>query len=256
MLAICAGLMRSGSVAMWQVMGEIVLSQDAGRVPPLGTEFDDNVEKWACDDQIVVTKLHVWRPSLMNVTNNADNCHIYAVVVIRDIRDVVVSLMHFKECDFKTAVQSRAYINYKENWQDWMDEMHDRSILVRYEDFMADRPGMVAHVAEFMGLPIDMEEATRIANKWGIKRNKKRAEDKHAIRSRDYMAERHIHSGAAEQWRNELSEEQIVRIEEENGDWLRVHGYKLHTDKEISHVEVSESDIDSIGSGVSGSDGS
>jgi hypothetical protein len=230
MIAICAGLMRSGSVAMWQVMREIVVSTEEGEAPPLGTNFPHFAKKWAKHKKIYVTKLHRWHDSLEDYPQ-LDKA--IAVLVVRDVRDVVVSLHYFRDDpDWETTLNSRGYKNYAEDYQDWLDKFPVGNIIVvKYEDFMADRPGTIIEVADFMGVPITEEEAERIDEKWNIKANKKRAQESNEYSSPDYMAQRHIRSGASRQWEDEIPSDLVSRIEDDHGEWLVKNGYILTGDQ-------------------------
>jgi hypothetical protein len=212
---------------MWQIMREIVVSADEGEAPPLGTNFPHFAKKWAKSKKIYVTKLHRWHESLEDYPE-LDKA--IAVLVVRDVRDVVVSLHYFRgDPDWETTLNSRGYKNYTKDYQTWLDKFPTGNIIiVRYEDFIADRPGTIVEVADFMGIPITEEEAERIDRKWSIKANKKRAE-KHGVdySSPDYMAQRHIRSGASKQWENELSSDLVLRIEDDHGEWLVKNGYIL-----------------------------
>lgn len=230
MIAIAAGLMRSGSVALWQVMREIVVTYGDGDAPPLGTNLPHFADKWAKPRKMYVTKLHSWHDSLKDYpqTDKA-----IAVLQIRDVRDVAVSLHYFRgDPDWETTFNSRGYKNYSNDYYTWLEKFPERNIMIsRYEDFMSDRPGTISKIADFMGIPLTDKEASIIDKKWDMPSNKKRAEEKHEYSSPDYMAQRHIRSGQSKQWEKELSSEYISRIEKDHGDWLVKNGYSITSDQ-------------------------
>ena len=230
MIAICAGLLRSGSVAMWQIMSEIVTVTENGKAPALGTNMPHFADKWAKSSQMYVTKLHTYHDSLKDYpqTDRA-----IAVMTVRDVRDVFVSLRYFRgDPDWDTTFNTRAYKNYSKEYYRWLAEFPVGNIIVvKYEDFMADRTGTVMDVADFMGMPVSEESAKAIDEKWNIPANKKRADENHEYSSPDFMAQRHIHSGESNQWEKELSLEQVLRIEDDHGEWLVKNGYSLTKDQ-------------------------
>ena len=228
MLAICGGLMRTGSVAMFQIMREIAIVKGVGFAPlmPHGREaeyFDSNCCRWAGTPEVYVAKLHSWREQISRCHSRSPK----VVLTIRDFRDVVVSLMHFRwNSSFETTIHSNAYKNWIHDYQTWVDEMLPENLLiVKYEDMIADRFTAILTVADFMEHPVNAPEARAIDVKWDIKANQKRAQEAHSINSIDYMSQRHIYDGSAQKWRKELTEEQVAIVEEYAGEWLKEHGY-------------------------------
>lgn len=225
MIAVCGGLMRTGSIAMWQVMREIVLKGD-GNAPKLGTYFFKYSDTWAKKDKYTLIKTHDYHSSLADPIKNK-RCKV--VVTIRDQRDVVVSLMNFNDYGFDKAIAARAFKGNVKNYYEWIDKVPDDDLLiVKYEDFIGDRTTTILEVAEFLEINIAVGEAKKIDRKWNIQANRKRAKDKHKIDSHNYMAGRHINSGEAEQWKTALTQEQVAYIEEELGKWFVSVGYSIH----------------------------
>lgn len=212
--------MRTGSIAIYQIMRGIVTSTLTGYAPelPVGEEdefFHDHAEEWARDPLKIVVKLHFWHPALEQV----NDC-VAAVVPIRDIRDVVVSLIHFRETEFEKALHAGAVMGNVNSQLEWLEKLPDeqRLIFIRYEEFVSHREETTIDIAKFMGLDLSDAEAAKIERKWNIRANQKRALDKHSPRHPDYMAERHIYSGKPERWKHELSNDQVLQVQERVGE--------------------------------------
>lgn len=214
MLTICAGGIRSGSQAMTNVMAEIVTSKDVGHFD----KFDHRrAVDWAKANEIVVSKAHYWTPPLYPIHD------IYAVVGIRDIRDVVVSLMSYQAIDFETAMKSKSYKLYVSSRLTWLAALQDHAMVFRYEDFMAHKVYAVYRIAWFMGIVLSNQEAQQIAE---------HSDDKF---KKDFGLQRpthkgpYINNGSTGQWKTALTPEQISIIESQHGDWLLDNGYSLNT---------------------------
>lgn len=230
MLIVCGGLMRTGSVAMFQIMREIVESKSVGFAPvmPHGEEgeyYDSECVRWAAQPESFVTKLHTYRNSLDDIIEqNAQDLRV--VLTIRDIRDILVSLMHFRNSSFESNIHSNAYKNWIAEYDKWIDNVPEDSLLtVRYEDFIADRFTTILKVGKFMDLPLNAPEAKAIDEKWNVEANRRRATEGHPTNSKEFMSQRHIYQAGFGMWEEELTEEQIEIVEEYAGEWLKQNGY-------------------------------
>ncbi len=223
MIYLCAGLMRTGSVACWQVMGEIAKLSD-GKAPPLGTNFLDpsKLEAWGKAEYPVVIKLHRYDKALDDVVAKQQ---VRAIITIRDYRDVVVSLMNFRQQDFTGVMASRAFSGNMDAYFEWAEKMKKNIFCLRYEELMADRPFVIRAIGKAMGVRLTAERSKKIDKKFGIPANKRRAAANHTPSSPNFMSHRHIHSGAVGQYKNVLTPAQIAIVEEKAGGWLRATGY-------------------------------
>lgn len=229
MLAICGGLMRTGSVAMFQIMREIVDANYIGYAPvmPVNNEdafFHQHVGTWATNDGVVVTKLHRWREDMEPYKDN-----IRVVMTFRDMRDVVVSLMNFRNGTFESSIHSNAFKGNLEGQAEWEEKVPDYNLLpIKYETFINARTMTTKLVSEFLGIPMTPVQALAIERKWSLAANLRRAKAGYSERSPEYMSERHIQSGKVEQWRSALSSEQIYEIQDRVGhEWFERNGYEL-----------------------------
>lgn len=227
-LAICGGLMRTGSVAMYQIMREVVEATGRGVAPKLPLnhemeEWEQNVDAWATGwDIINVLKLHRWMPMLEPYTES-----MRVVMTIRDMRDVVVSLMNFRGGTFEDTLNSKAVIGNIEGQAEWEARIPPDNLLkIRYEDFMADRAGTTEAVAFHMGVTLAPRLANNIQRAWNLQANIRRASMEFREDDREFMSKRHIHSGKVGQWRKALTLPQVRQIEEVVGrEWFIDNGY-------------------------------
>ena len=230
MIAICGGLMRTGSVAMFQIMREIVESQAIGFSPilPTGKEVEywkEHMGEWAYSKPLIVTKLHRWEDFLSEYKDD-----IKVVMTIRDMRDVVVSLMNFRGGGFEAAIHSNAFkgnIREQAKWESVLDEKH--LLKVRYEDFMLVRAVTTKQVADFLGVSLTLAEAMKIEQKWNINANLRRAKRGFTVKHPEFMSPRHIKSGKVNQWKTGLTHDQILEVQDRVGhEWFEDNGYELY----------------------------
>lgn len=228
MIGMCAGLMRTGSVALFQLMRAVVVYKDIGHAPKLpvgseGTYFNEHVEEWANVDEMIVLKLHRWRESLAGHEHR-----MRTIVTIRDMRDVVVSLMNFRSTTFEKALASNAVTRGNVPGQaEWMEKVPSPNLLLlRYEDFVTNRETSTQMIARHLGTELSIWEASNIEQAWSIDANKRRARSNHNVTSENYMAKRHIHSGFVDQWKTALTQEQAEKVVETIGSkWFMTYGY-------------------------------
>ena len=230
MIVVCGGLMRTGSVAMFQIMREIVESQAAGFAPVLPHDLEieywqKNIGDWAGETPLIVTKLHHWEDFL-----DPYALDIKVVMTIRDMRDVVVSLMNFREGDYKSTVHSNAFKgNVREQLRWETNAGEERLLKIRYEDFILVRAVTTKQVAKFMGISLSLSEAMKIEQKWNINANLRRSKQEFTVGHPEFMSPRHIHSGKANQWKKALTSEQILDIQDRIGhEWFEENGYELY----------------------------
>jgi len=244
MIIISAGLIRSGSVALYQLMREIVETTGIGDAPrlPINQEKEflvEHLEEWATDqEKWHVIKLHEYIEELEPYAYNA-------VIMHRDPRAVVLSLMKFRDMSFTTAMSSRMITNYSHNLLIWLDRTPPVFRMVRtYRHIVGEqnRIQLVRNIGEMMRVGINSEDAYAIQNNWSITNNKARALLNLPPNSPEYMSKRHIYTGATDEWRTELSMEQIAVVESRFQEHMRKFDYPfiatdLWLNKEVAGKE-------------------
>lgn len=239
MLLICAGMMRSGSVVQFQLAGAVVNHLGIGSIvkPRDGDEFDANVNRWAFADEWYVAKLHDYRES---IKRGHDHGRVKVVMVIRDPRDIMVSLMNFRQDSFETMQHAPVFPNNLKNHKRWSEAIHASNFrCVKYEEMVKDLANEVAEI-EYYALGssslLSVDECIEIGLRFTIKENKLRAIAAYPPSHLNYFSKRHINDGRSGQWKTALDEDQIRWVEQVAGDFMETNGYELaypssnHTD--------------------------
>ncbi len=221
--------MRTASVAMFQIMRDMVESQAVGFAPLLRENkelehWDEHISEWVQGDAIVVTKLHRWIDVLEPYRDRAK-----VVMTIRDMRDVTVSLMNFRGGGYESALHSNAFKGNIEGQAEWEEKVAPDNLLkVRYEDFIITRVATTEQVADFMGVSLAAGEAMTIERRWNINANLRRSRMNYVTSHPEFMSARHINSGKVGQWKEALTTEQILEVQERAGHaWFKENGYEL-----------------------------
>ena len=223
MIAIAAGLRRTGSWAMWQVMREIVTVARVGWAPQANTkEFNANYKQWGNASEMVVLKFHKHRALLDNLSSS----QVAAVMTVRDPRDNVVSLMNKYGYPFEMALNSTEFNNNLTDHDHWLNKLPSYMILpIRYEDFMTERVATIIQVANFLGQTLTEEQAQEIDETWSIERNRLRSQKNLAPDNYNYVAPRHITDGSVGQWKDVLTRDQAMLVEEKAEVWMIAYEY-------------------------------
>jgi len=227
MLLICAGMMRSGSVVQFQLAGAVVNHLGIGSIvkPRDGKEFDDNVNQWAHSSDWYVAKLHDFRESIIPAH---DQGRVKVTMVIRDPRDIMVSLMNFRNDTFETMTHAPVFPNNLANHKRWSEAIHASNFrCVKYEDMIDTLCAEVLHISNLINRVINTPMAKEISNKFTIRENKLRALAAYPVSSPDYFSKRHIHDGSSGQWKAALNEDQIRWIESVAKDFMETNDYEL-----------------------------
>lgn len=214
MLAICGGGMRTGSIAAFQLMREIVEVTGTGHASD-GSPLEEKGEKWAEDGRWIVAKQHGANPCIESYKHR-----VKVVVTYRNHLDVIVSLMHFKGVVFDRLPDEHrltsnidCFYSWVEMFNDTPEMLRDHVLPLRYEKtIVQDRDLAVLGIASFLGITMDRSRAIEIADKWSLEANKRRAREEHRQDSREFMSKRHIYRGYPGGWRQELTQEQVESL--------------------------------------------
>lgn len=220
-IVICGGLKRTGSVAMFQVMREIVEVKGVGTGDFRGRRINEMVSNWVYAEGVLVLKYHRYRAVLDPYVNL-----VKVVMTIRDPRDILVSLMNKYGYTFNRAADSSEFRGNFFSYYRWIEKIPESNLLViKYEDFWNERKDTIQEVAEFMGFLIGDDEAIEVSKKWSIYSNVARAEQELPVTHKEYVPKRHIHSGEPGQWQyklNEIQAQEVLYVAEE---WMEEVGY-------------------------------
>jgi len=182
--------------------------------------------------------------------NGADG----AIVIVRDPRDVAPSLANHNGIDLDEAIRfmndreasfcgkpGRLYTQFRQQlpgWSghvaSWLDQTDIPVHLVRYEDMQADPAGTLARALVFVGHPASEYEIRRAVTFAGFAQLKGQETAKGF---REARANRpFFRRGEAGAWRDELSADQIMQIENEHAPMMRRLGYEPVSQVQLAHA--------------------
>jgi aryl sulfotransferase len=176
-----------------------------------------------------------------------------AVIIVRDPRDVAPSLAHHLN---RSIDKSIAFMNddeaalakrtnrqglqlrqrlrgWSEHVASWLDQTDIAVYLVRYEDLRRDTAGELLRVMEFVGVPV-AEEAVNRAVVFSDFAQLQRQEQKSGFSEAPVKGARFFRRGEMGNWLNELSREQVARIESHHGRMMCRLGYELSFASELA----------------------
>jgi len=167
-----------------------------------------------------------------------------SICIVRDPRDVAVSLAHHLATDIERAItfmgcpdaalavgRRRGVQQFRQTLLTWSG--HVRSwlhtpkppLLMRYEDMLADPTAALERAARHLGWrsPHDMVAKAVAATRMEALR---KAEDQLGFREKVAPEVRFFRRGVAGGWRDTLSAAQAARIEADHGDLMAELGYR------------------------------
>lgn len=166
-----------------------------------------------------------------------------ALYVVRDPRDVVISLSKHVGMDIDEAIDLMASENacltrdgfhvfslissWSDNVRSWLDEQNAiPTQCVRYEDMLHDREATFVKILEALGLRLE-PEAIEFGLEQTVFERLKQKEDETGFRETGNKQERFFNTGMAGKWRGILTDDQVARIERDHGDMMQELGYEL-----------------------------
>lgn len=237
MFVFCGGMQRSGSTLQFQLTAHLVEAAGKGR------RMD-----WASPDQLpavlkknersrdlFVVKTHVFTDAIAAQFEKGRAMGVYCY---RDIRDVVVSIIHKESKPFDPVWVSDRVDNNLRWFELWTRQ--PRTLVTRYETMTADLAGEVERIAAHVGVTMDRAQAEKIAAQYSkdkqletIEQAKRENRIKNVqwaqFDSHSLLHVNHIRSGEIDTWKTELTPDQVQFIESRAGGWLTAHGYTLST---------------------------
>ncbi len=163
-----------------------------------------------------------------------------AVYVLRDPRDVVVSLADHLGLDLDGAIATMADTQRKldrgfggvhvpiMSWSmhigSWRRKLPYGTFAVRYEDLLDDPGRWFQVLLNFFELPFDRARFNE-ALEWTTFEALRVAEDRHGYAAKSDHQARFFRRGEAGGWRDTLSAEQVAQVEADHGDAMRECGY-------------------------------
>jgi hypothetical protein len=175
-----------------------------------------------------------------------DHCQ-GAVVVIRHPADVVVSLSHFFSWDLERCVafllneqaglcrsskrggqQVRQFMGtWANHLQSWVDQQEIPVLLLRYEDLLAQPEHYFGLLAGFLHLPTEPELIRQTVANTRFEKLRAKEEEEGGFHERPEGCERFFRSGRSGEGREQLSADQLVRLEQAFSSTLKQYGYEV-----------------------------
>jgi hypothetical protein len=168
------------------------------------------------------------------------DCTAGAIYVVRDPRDVAISLTHHFGLDLdgaiamlnnpagQTAADAGNVAQFYGSWsmhvQSWTGRPSPQLHVVRYEDMQAAPLRTFRGVAAFLGLKPERERLDK-AIRFSSFRVLQAQEQKHGFKERSAHARAFFREGKSGQWKKLLSPAQAERLVAAHGEQMRRFGY-------------------------------
>ncbi len=242
MIIMTLGIPRSGTVLVNAIVRALLARAGIPSVAanPHGPEVCallETLQSGKTDQQVpTVIHTHSWERAIAERLKASR--HVVGFVNHRDPRDVLVSLMKLHDHDFASAARMtmEAFKVFEMVCQD-TDFM-----VIPYESLISDRRGYILQIAQRLHLQprldevADVDEETSVANHRNIMeqvRSGKRKRLMHRqnrnrvlVEDRDTLInDRHIQSGQAGRWRNELDDQHKAAITRLLAPLIERYGY-------------------------------
>jgi hypothetical protein len=164
-----------------------------------------------------------------------------AVYTLRDLREVVFSLMHKRGVSFQELLRQGMIHQLLTNDRFWKEQ--PRVLVQRYEQLISDPVTGVVQIARHLGLGVTRREAAEIADEYSLESNRTRIaalcrrlraagidlSDPANLQLCDpttLLHWNHIGPGHSGTWRNGLSEREQTVLNRVCGLWLEMNGYE------------------------------
>lgn len=166
-----------------------------------------------------------------------------AIYIVRDPRDMVASLANHNDaaidrtvadlCDPARVIARtgrrladqlpQCLLSWSGHVESWLDAPVPPALL-RYEDMLAEPLAALRRVVDRLGWQADDDVLARAVDATRFEALQD-AEQQHGFHERPHKAERFFRRGQAGGWRDELTADQVARIEAEHGAMMRRLGY-------------------------------
>jgi hypothetical protein len=243
MYVLCAGMYRACSTWQYDVVAHLLEQhRDAQRLGyQTGEEFAERESAKGDRAGWQVLKSHEGHRSFAKAIARKRAVAIYA---IRDIRDVVVSLMHKRGLSFEQLLRQGMIHQVLVNDRFWSSRPN--ALVQRYERLVADPVTGVEELARHLGIAISPGEADQIASEYSFQTNRRRMlELKDRLRDQgvdlddpsnlQYYDQQtllhwnHMREGRPGNWREQATLSQRGVLSRLCDAWLVDHGYEADT---------------------------
>lgn len=228
MYVICCGMQRSGSTLLYNLASRLVVESGRGDAAGWVDRLPRAEIAARAGHGITVVKVH--EPDQVEDLEGAlASGEALCIYVYRDIRDVLVSLMDFRDQTFGQVAHSGRLRRILGSSEEWFRA--DLAVVFRYESFKDDLVTAAATLNARLGLELDDERLARIAEELGIDRQKQRlpseGEGRWGHDPGTLLHPDHIRSGEHGRWRARLDPGEVAFVERVAGPWMRARGYDV-----------------------------
>lgn len=184
-----------------------------------------------------------------------------AIVMVRDPRDIAPSLASHLRVDLDEAIVfmgdrettfcgnrfsqpnqlRQRLLSWSGHVASWLEQTDIPTHLVRYEDLMADAADVLAGVLAFAGAEATPQEIRR-AVEFSSFAELRRQERESGFRGapRPHAPGHFFRRGETGAWRDELSGDQVARVEEQHGGMMGRLGYHLSSTAGVARPAMRE----------------
>jgi len=233
---------RSGSTWVRFLIGNLVYEDDPVTFLNVESRIPDI---YVFPDRVLLRQP---RPRILKSHESFDPRYKRIIYVVRDPRDVAVSLYHYvlkrggigEDCPLDEFVKPFVAGSPKViSWGTWGEHVtswlstrsgHDGLLLIRYEDLQADPKQGLKRVAAWLKIGGDDERLTRAVELSSMDRMKhlERQQSRQWVETKGTRQDKtFVRSGRAGEWRSVLSEESVIAIETAFGEVMQNLGYEL-----------------------------
>ncbi len=235
---------RSGSTWQYQVVSHLVETKLGGErlgFRAAGTDHSREFRPLVKDPAWRSVKVHEPQRCWELLTGPRQR-GVVVFYTLRDLRDVVYSMIHKTGMPFDMLVRQRQVIELIRECDAFWRSRPGVTVQ-RYEELMARPAECVTGIAATLGVALEPGEAEAIATEYSLAANRERTalltaelrrlgldlSDPRNVMVRDQHSElhwNHIRDGEAGAWRRVATPEELAEIEARGGEWLTANGYR------------------------------
>ena len=218
MIIFAAGMRRSGSTAIFNIVKELIEMADIGFALSVGQSKKSIISTYFSTRYPVVVKAHRFNDEYYNNKDKA-----IALMSVRDIREICCSIVRLgmcQPCDEKCLKLLDTYIEEQQSWS-----VINVQYFNKYENWVDDLTGEVKNIASFLDIPVEDEIAEQIATSWSMESCKMKSKYIAGTHHFNFLNPNHITSGRKDSWKEELTPEQADLLTNRYKWWLNEYDY-------------------------------
>lgn len=173
---LCVGMYRACSTWQYEIAAELVEQRYGGRRLGYltGAEYARLLKRERNRVNWRVIKSHEEHPAFTRALRHNDAIALYA---IRDIRDVVYSMLHKRQVHFQSFLKEGMIHQILANDRYWRSFAGAGFLMQRYERILADPNQAVREIACALALDCEDSEVERLSTEYSLENNRKRVHE-------------------------------------------------------------------------------